>query len=398
MTLRRRLALRYGAVVGVCFLLLGGLAYHEFVEEPHVRRLLGQVKPSGSAWGEVAEMVLHALIPVVLGGGWWFLRRVLVPLDALAAGVDRIQAENLREPLPRSNSGDEVDRLTAAFNRTTARLHQSFEHVREFTLHASHELKTPLTVMRGQLESALREPMEDSEARREWMLAQLDEIQRLAGLVDSLTLLAKADAGILAMERQVVDMAELVRELGEDLLILAEPRSLRVELTVRGPARVEGDRHRLRQLLLNLADNAVKYNQPRGVVSVWLSLTADGQARFRIRNTGRFIPAGETDRLFGRFVRGDRADLGQVDGAGLGLSICRSIAEAHGGSIAWVSSPEGWNEVSVDLPARQGAEGAPAEERELRLMGGAGSPLVRMNESSSGIHPGFIDGEEGDGI
>ena len=349
MRLRQRLAWRYAMVVGVCLLLLAGLAHHEFVVEPAVRRELGQVKPSGSSWGEVAEMVFHALIPVVLTGGWWFMRRILTPLDVLADGVARIDANRLQEPLPRSNNGDEVDRLTEAFNATTARLHRSFQQVREFTLHASHELKTPLTVMRAQIETALRDAEDLSDSQREWMESHLDEIQRLAGLVDALTLLAKADAGVLPIDRQPVALDELVRELNEDALILAEPGGIQVVLRSCEPAVVLGDRHRLRQLLLNLADNAVKYNVAGGSIALALENTGD-TARFTIANTGAPVPPELCARVFDRFVRGRPPRQGRVEGSGLGLTICHWIVQVHHGRIQFSSSPDGLTTVQVTLP------------------------------------------------
>lgn len=356
MTLRRRLALRYAAIVGACSLLLAGLAYHEFVVEPHVRRLLGQVKPSGSSWGEIAEIVLHGLIPVVLISGWWFMKRILAPIDTLTQGVERIHADNLCEPLPRSHCGDEIDRLTDVFNGTTARLHRSFQEVREFTLHASHELKTPLTVMRGQIESALRESGPLPPAQREWMLAQLDEIQRLANLVDSLTLLAKAEAGTLHLEHLPVRLDDLVRELVEDATILAEPEEVAVNLSVCAPAEVVGDRHRLRQLLLNLADNAVKYNRPKGQVVIALT-TADQTATFRISNTGLEVPPEMRERVFDRFFRTLDARQKGVEGSGLGLAVCRWIVQAHHGSISLASHPDGITSVEVHLPLLQSGKG-----------------------------------------
>ena len=354
MTLRRRIALRYSVIVGVCTLLLAGLAHHEFVVEPHVRRLLGQAKPSGSSWGEIAEIVFHALIPVVLVGGWWSMKRLLAPLDTLAAAVERIHAGNLNEPLPRTGTGDEIDRLTAVFNHTTARLHRSFQQVREFTLHASHELKTPLTVMRVQIESVLREGGPMPAAQRDALLVQLDEIQRLAHLVDSLTLLAKAESGSLQLQREPVPLDELVRELVEDLLILSEPAGLEVRPAACQSAVVLGDRHRLRQLLLNLADNAVKYNRPGGTVV--LALTADAShATLRISNTGQGIPTAVQDKVFDRFFRTEDARHRGIEGSGLGLSVCRWIVGAHGGTIRLSSVPDAVTSVEVRLPLADSA-------------------------------------------
>jgi signal transduction histidine kinase len=351
MTLRHKLALRYSAIMGVCLLLLGGLAYHEFVAEPAARKALGLPEPPELWWVEYAEVFFYGMIPLVLGVGWWVMRRTLAPIDTLASSVERIHAHNLHEPLPRTGSNDEVDRLTEVFNKMTARLGESFQQIREFTLHASHELKTPLTVMRAELDTLLRDEDKLAPAQREWARAQLDEVQRLAHIVDSLTLLTKADAGLVALERQPVPLPELVKECFEDAQILGEARKVTVKLDACEPVEVLGDRHRLRQLLLNLADNAVKYNQPEG--SVTLSLRRAGDfAEISVANTGPGIPPELAGRVFERFVRGPEASSQAADGCGLGLTICQWIVQAHGGTIQIATDAARLTTALVRLPLR----------------------------------------------
>ena len=349
MTLRQQLAFRYAAVVSVCLLLLAGLAYHEFVVEPRVRKELGIPKPSGSQWGEYAELFFHSMIPVVLGCGWWFMRKTLAPIDTLTRGVENLDAGNLREALPRSRNGDEVDRLTEVFNAMTARLDQSFQEIRQFTLHASHELKTPLTAMRLHLETALREPASLPPKEREWMLTQLEAVQGLARIVDGLTLLTKADAGLVKLERQPLRLDDLVRESYEDGQVLAESEQVQVALTACENLTVLGDRHRLRQALMNLTDNAVKYNRVTGTVRMALRKAEDA-AEIEISNTGEGIPAELQPRLFERFVRGSEALSKAVDGCGLGLPIVQWIVQAHGGTVRIASDASGLTTARVRLP------------------------------------------------
>ena len=284
-----------------------------------------------------------------IGGGWWLMRKALSPVAALTQAAERINERNLSEQLPRTGNGDELDRLTEVFNGMTARLNDSFTRIREFTLHASHELKTPLTVLCGETETALRDESL-TPAERERCASQLDELRRLTRIVDGLTLLAKADAGQITLAMEPVRLDELVRDNFADAQILAEPQGVRVELAACEEITVRGDRHRLRQLLLNLADNAVKYNQPQGQVTMALRRAGDS-AEFTIANTGPGIPPESLPRVFDRFFRGDPAHSSAVDGCGLGLSIAQWIAQAHGGAIDIASELGKLTRVTVRLPA-----------------------------------------------
>lgn len=349
MTLRRSLALRYSLVVAVCLCLLGGLTYHEFVREPRMLRELGVQEPPELRFAETAEVVLYGVVPAVFAFGWWFVRRSLRPVDALVDAVERLDATNLGQGLPRSHNGDEVDRLTVAFNALTARLEQSFLQVHEFTLRASHEIKTPLTVMRAQFETMLRDRGSLAPRTREWVEAQLDEVERLARIVDSLALLAKADAGLVTLDRVPVPLDELVMECHQDALLLAEAQGLHVTLCGCETVVVLGDRHRLRQLLLNLVDNAVKYNRPRGAITIALRRQEAG-AELTISNEGPGIPPELEARVFQRFIRGDDARRRAVEGCGLGLSICRWIAQAHGGTLRIATDVKRLTTARLTLP------------------------------------------------
>ena len=296
-------------------------------------------------------MVFEVGLPAVLLGllgGWWLTRRALVPVAKLTDAVEKIQENNLRDPLPRTRNGDELDRLTEVFNGMLARLDDSFNRIREFTLHASHELKTPLTVLCGETETALRDESL-SAAERERAASLLDELRRLARIVDGLTLLSKADAGQVALKLEPVRFDELVRDNFADAQILAEPQGVQVELAACEEITVHGDRHRLRQLLLNLADNAVKYNQPQGRVTMRLC-RANDRAEFTITNTGSGIPPEVLPRVFDRFFRGDPAHSQAVDGCGLGLSIAKWIVSAHDGTITIQSEPSKLTTVTVRFP------------------------------------------------
>ena len=348
MTITKRLGIGYAIMASVCVLLLVWLGYHEFVAEAAAFDARGVSDLHKDTAAEFSTLFFLGLVPILLGLGWWWTRRVLAPLGALTRAAEQIESDNLRLPLPRSMNNDEVDKLAAVFASMTARLDASFQQIREFTLHASHELKTPLTVMRGELETALRESESLPARQSEWIESLLDEVNRLARIVDSLTLLTKADAGLVPLERKPVPFGELVQEAFEDALILAQPHRVQVTLDECADAVLTGDRHRLRQLLLLLADNAVKYNRPGGEIHISLC-AQDGTAELRITNDGGGITPETQRRLFGRFVRGENAK-GKVDGCGLGLTIAQWIVQAHGGSIQLSSEAGEKTTALVRLP------------------------------------------------
>lgn len=348
MTIRTRLAWWYAGVLIVSLLIIGLGTYREIDEQlRHEHRRA----PTEHAISETSEMVFQVGVPAVLLGllgGWWLTRRALAPVTKLTSAVEKIRENNLGEKIPRSGNGDELDRLTEVFNDMTARLNDSFSRVREFTLHASHELKTPLTILCGEIETALRDESL-SAAEHERAASQLDELRRLARIVDGLTFLAKADAGQVALSLEPVRLDELVRDNFADAQILAEPQHIQVELAACEEISVCGDRHRLRQLLLNLADNAVKYNQPQGRVT--MNLRREGNfAELKIANTGAGIPSEMLPRIFDRFYRGDPSHSNAVDGCGLGLSIAKWIVSAHHGTIQVDSTPSQLTAVIVRLP------------------------------------------------
>ena len=266
MTLRTRLALGYGGIASTCLILLGLLMYHEIYTEGKVREQLGVANLTETWWGDVIEVGAYAVIPLALLAGWWMMRRNLAPIDRLTKALRQVQVQNLSIPLPRDQSLDEVDQLTSVLNAMITRLNESVLQIHEFTLHASHELKTPLTVMRGELEMALKEAASNSAAPPEVFLSLLAEVRRLTKIVDGLTLLTKADSGMVRLEKQPVKLAELVQESFEDACILGEARAVRARLAECADLTVIGDRHRLRQLFLNLLDNAIKYNCDGGDV------------------------------------------------------------------------------------------------------------------------------------
>ena len=351
MTIRARLTWWYAGTLFFSVLLITGLSYHEFSRERRVAQASDGHYTEYDGWEDLMSLSLFCGAPAALiglAGGWWLMRKAMSPVTTLTEAAARVRDGNLRERLPCSGNGDELDRLTEVFNAMTTRLDDSFNRIREFTLHASHELKTPLTVMRGELETALREGAQDP-ATRERLHSQLDEIERLAGIVDALSLLTKADAGLIALKSESLRLDELVRESHADAQILARPYEVEVDLGRCEEVSLPGDRHRLRQLLLNLTDNAIKYNLPHGKVTIDLA-RSNGHAELKITNTGAGIPTETQARIFDRFFRGDSSHNNTVEGCGLGLSIAQWIVTAHHGTIRIESQPQSLTTATVLLP------------------------------------------------
>jgi len=314
---------------------------------------------------EILGIVLWIGLPAIvlsIGGGWWLMRKALAPVATLTEAVRRVSDRNLNQQLPRTYNRDELDQLAEVLNAMTGRLNDSFTRIQDFTLHASHELKTPLTVLCGETETELRDESLNA-TDRERIASRLDELRRMALIVNGLTLLAKADAGLITLSLAPVRLDELVRDSFGDTQILAEASNLSVMLLSCDQATVLADAHRLRQMLLNLAENAVKYNQPGGSIKVALEST-NGTAELSISNTGAGIAPEALPRVFDRFFRGDPAHSTSVEGCGLGLSIAQWIVSAHKGSIGIESVPNQVTTVTVRLPV---LESQPAERELLKV-------------------------------
>jgi signal transduction histidine kinase len=339
------MTLWYCGVLLLSTLLIAVLSVDE-LREQH-----GQPTKAYQGMEEVVGIVLWVGLPAVvlsITGGWWLMRKALAPVATLTEAARTVNERNLNQQLPRTHNRDELDQLAEVLNAMNARLNSAFNRIRDFTLHASHELKTPITVLCGETETELRDESLDA-ATRERIASRLEELRRLAHIVDGLTLLAKADAGLISLPQVPVRFDDLVRDSFADAQILAEACGLEVSLASCEQASVLGDPHRLRQLLLNLLDNGVKYNQPGGSVTMGLRCF-DKTAELAISNTGPGIPPDVLPRVFDRFYRGDAAHSSRVEGCGLGLSIAQWIVGAHKGSISIDSMPAQLTTVKVRLP------------------------------------------------
>ncbi len=310
-----------------------------------------------SVFANILLIVPIALLISIIGG-WFLANKSLKPVDNLTRAAREITAQNLNRRLPPLRGDDELGRLTGQFNDMIGRLQASFEQVRQFSVDASHELRTPLTIMRGEIEVALRNARL-SRTTREIFESVLHEVIRLSSIVESLVILTKAETGRQAFTYSAVALDQLVRQIADDARVLAEPKRIRVKEDRIDRVTITADGARLRQLLLTLVDNAVKYTPERG--SVTLSLVQDGTtAHIRVKDTGIGIPRKDQSRVFERFYRVERDDGSRgtiTEGSGLGLSIARWIAEAHDGTITVESRERRGSTFTVSLPLAPPAKG-----------------------------------------
>lgn len=293
--------------------------------------------------------VAYPLTLVVASAGGVFLAgRALSPIDRLTRLARTITAQDLSRRLELDLPDDEVGRLGRTFDEMIARLDGAFRRQRQFTADASHELRTPLTAIKGQTEVALQRERDPPEYR-EVLNSINGEVDRMIRLVGSLLTLARADAGQIPLVREPVDLGDAVAGAVDHIRPAATEKGVSLKIDAGPEVKIPADEDLLLQLWLNLLDNAVKYTPTGGEVTVRWDL--DGQhAAVRIADTGIGIPSEQLLRIFDRFYRIDPARSRAEGGAGLGLSISRWIAEAHGGSIEVASEPDAGSTFTVRLP------------------------------------------------
>ena len=283
-------------------------------------------------------------------GGYTLARRALKPIERMADHAQLITAERLEDRLPVDNPNDELGRLASVFNNTLTRLESSFEQMRHFTAHVSHELRTPLTVMRSVGEVGLRGRRHES-AYREIIGSMLEEVDRLAGLVDRLLTLSRAETGPAKLTCDSVDLFALAEEVATQLEVLAEEKGQSISVERTGAPEWTGDRMVLRQGLLNLVDNAIKYTPAGGRITVKVEQSPSG-VTLDVSDTGPGIPEALQARVFERFYRVKRMPAPEHEGTGLGLSIAKWAVEVNGGRLTLEESGTGGSTFRITLPER----------------------------------------------
>src|ERR1700751_1963352 len=291
---------------------------------------------------------LFVVLAGAIWGGFLVIKWALAPVKNITRTAEEITSHHLDKRLPIVETGDEIASLSKTLNQMICRLDESFQSINRFTADASHELRTPLTIVRGKLETLLLDEGL-SKNLRETVYSLVEETDNLSKIVQCLLSLSRLDAGRAQMERVRLDLADLVSTITDQMVPLADEKNVTLSAQMGGGAEVVGDRVRLKQVVVNLLDNAIKYTPEGGTVTVGVNVS-DRQAQLEVSDTGPGIPGSDLAHVFDRFFRADRARRGTIEGAGRGLSIVQSICTAHGGAVKAENHANGGCRFSVKLP------------------------------------------------
>jgi heavy metal sensor kinase len=303
---------------------------------------------------EVRDVALILLLglPVAVAlaglGGYTVARRALAPVERMTDRARTITAERLAERLPVSNPDNEMGRLATVINGTLARLEESFEQMRRFTADVSHELRTPLTAIRSVGEVGLRGGRRDEAEYRGIIGSMLEEVDRLAGLVDRLLTLSRAETGDARLSRESIDLKALADSIVSDLAVLAEEKGQTVVVDAADCPCAMADRLMLRQALMNLVDNAIKFSPADSSIVIRVAQSG-GCAIVDVVDRGPGVPAAARDHIFDRFYRASGSE--QASGTGLGLSIAKSAVDANGGTLTLEHSDASGSTFRITVPA-----------------------------------------------
>lgn len=295
-------------------------------------------------------LTVPVLMAVAGAGGYWISRRALRPVDSITAAAESISISNLTQRLEAPKSGDELQRLSETMNRMLERLQGSVQRMTQFTADASHELRTPVAVIRTTAELALK-GKSDPEQYRADLRQILTESERTSRLIESLLILVRADSGSEQLPAEPTDLTECLRRSLAQVETTAGAQQVSVEAALpAGPLTVSGDALALERMFFNLLDNAVKYNKPGGTVQVTLG-RENGRVSCAIADSGIGISEEDREHVFDRFWRADKARSRSTGGTGLGLAIAAWIAHHHHGSISVISTLGTGSRFIVELPA-----------------------------------------------
>jgi heavy metal sensor kinase len=300
-------------------------------------------------FGRLLRWLIPGLLALAGVGGYWISRTALLPVDRITAAAESISIHNLGGQLSVPRSGDELQRLSETLNRMLARLNESVQRMSQFTADASHELRAPVSIIRTTAELAVQGQRSGAESREDMMII-LAEAERVTSLIDSLLLLARADAGEDGLQRELTDLPTILCQAVEQCGAPADKKKLNLRSSPGDePVAVMADAEAMRRLFVILVDNAVKYTPDGGEIDVRLEAGAEW-AIVRVTDTGIGIAEKDLPHIFDRFWRADKVRSRSMGGAGLGLSIARWISDRHGWSINARAMPGGGTQFTVTIP------------------------------------------------
>ena len=318
---------------------------------------LGPIEAQQRRLLSLLALMLPALVACAAGGGYLLVQRALQPVERMARTAEQISVQDLQERLPVAATGDALQRLSTSLNHMLSRLRDSVISSRRFLADASHELRTPLTIIKGELQQLMSRQSGGAVAER--IGGVLEEVARLEHLVSGLLVLSRLDAGDARREWADVDLSHLAAGTVENMRLVADDRGVQLQASALEPVTVCGDAPRLKQVIVNLLDNAIKFTPPGGVVGL-TTRQLDGYVLLEVSDSGIGIPPESLPHVFDRFYRIDAARSRDDSGAGLGLAIVRSICSAHGAAVEVASTPGCGSRFRVRFP--QPAQAAlPAE-------------------------------------
>lgn len=328
---------------------------HVLKGHPLLIRLAQSEEPIWRAlelFGIGAAAMFLIVIAAAAFAAWRMSGRILAPVQKIAARAEQITSQRLHERIPLAGTGDEIDQLAEVFNRTLTRLDDSFRQLRQFTADASHELRTPLAAIRAIGEAGL-ERDETAAEYRELVGSMLEEVGRLTHLVDDLLMISRGDAGSIQLNYSTIHILDLVRDTVCLLEPLADEKEQRLEVIGVDDAVVHGDPVFLRQALINVVHNSIKYSPRKATTRISVDRASRGSVSVSIRDSGPGIAAEHLPHIFDRFYRADAGRSRDAGGFGLGLAITKWAVQAHKGSIAVSSKPGGGSTFSITLPAAE---------------------------------------------
>ena len=286
-------------------------------------------------------------ICVTIVVGYFMAKKALKPVDQIRRAAIKISSSNLDERIDIGGRKDELGRLAETFNAMIGRLKDAFQRINQFSIDVSHELKTPLTILKGETEVALRKERNKHDYQV-LLMSNLEEIDRMSCIIDDLLLLSKADMKEIKLNVEEVALRDLITDVCMDMKVVADKKNVELEASELEDIRLKGDELKLRRMLLNIVENGIKYSQVGGKVSV-SSYQNNGYAKIDVKDNGIGISEEDIKYIFDRFYRADRSRK-RESGSGLGLSISRWIAEAHQGSIEVISQPARGSMFTIKLP------------------------------------------------